>query len=43
VILISARTEADFVELLHQSPAVGFLAKAELSARTIGRILGRTP
>jgi CheY-like chemotaxis protein len=43
VILISARTEADFAELIAESPAAGFLEKSELSARVIGRILGHTP
>ena len=43
VILISTRAEEDYTELLAESPAVGFLAKSELSARAIGRILGRTP
>ena len=43
VILISTRAEADYTELIAESPAAGFLAKSELSARGIGRILGRTP
>jgi two-component system nitrate/nitrite response regulator NarL len=43
VILISARAEADYAELIAESPAAGFLVKSELSARAIGRILGRTP
>jgi CheY-like chemotaxis protein len=43
VILISARAEADYAELITESPAAGFLAKSELSARGIGRILGHTP
>jgi CheY-like chemotaxis protein len=43
VILISARAEADYAELIAKSPAAGFLAKSELSARGIGRILGHTP
>jgi CheY-like chemotaxis protein len=42
VILISARAEADYAELIAESPAAGFLAKPELSARAIGRILGYT-
>jgi CheY-like chemotaxis protein len=41
VILISAETEADYAELIAESPAAGFLAKSELSVRRIGRILGR--
>ena len=43
VILISARSEADYAELIDDSPAAGFLAKPELSARGIIRILGGTP
>jgi DNA-binding NarL/FixJ family response regulator len=43
VILISARAEADYAELVSESPTAGFLAKSELSARGIGRILGHTP
>ncbi len=43
VILISARAETDYTELIAESPAAGFLAKSELSARRIGRILGHTP
>lgn len=43
VILISARAETDYTELIAESPAVGFLPKPELSARGINRILGRTP
>jgi two-component system, NarL family, nitrate/nitrite response regulator NarL len=40
VILISAGAEADYAELVAESPAAGFLAKSELSASRIGRILG---
>jgi len=43
VILISARAESDYAELIAESPAAGFLAKPELSALAIDRILGRTP
>jgi two-component system nitrate/nitrite response regulator NarL len=42
VILISAGAEADYAELIAESPAAGFLVKSELSARAIGRILGLT-
>jgi DNA-binding NarL/FixJ family response regulator len=42
VILISTRDEADYTELIAESPAAGFLAKSQLSARGIGRILGHT-
>ena len=40
VILISARDESDYGELIADSPAAGFLPKAALSAREISRILG---
>ncbi len=42
VILISTGAEADYAELIAESPAAGFLAKSELSARGISRILGYT-
>jgi len=42
VILISARAEIDYAELIAESPAAGFLAKSELSARAIDRLLGRS-
>jgi DNA-binding NarL/FixJ family response regulator len=42
VIMISARCETDYAELVAESPAAGFLAKSELSARGIGRILNGT-
>jgi CheY-like chemotaxis protein len=41
VILISARAETDYAELIAESPAAGFLVKSELSAQAISRILGR--
>jgi CheY-like chemotaxis protein len=43
VILISARAETDYAELVAESPAAGFLVKSELSAQAIRRILGHTP
>jgi DNA-binding NarL/FixJ family response regulator len=43
VIMISAQAEADYVELVADSPAVGFLAKSDLSAEGIARILGHLP
>ena len=43
VILISTCAEEDYTELIAESPVAGFLAKSELSARGIGRILGYTP
>jgi two-component system nitrate/nitrite response regulator NarL len=42
VILISARAEIDYAELIAESPVAGFLAKSELSARAIDRLLGRS-
>jgi DNA-binding NarL/FixJ family response regulator len=41
VILVSSYAETDYADLIAESPAAGFLAKSELSARAIGRILGR--
>ena len=35
IILISTRDEREFADLIEASPAVGFLAKSELSAETI--------
>jgi CheY-like chemotaxis protein len=43
VILISTGAEADYRDLIEDSPAAGFLAKSELSVRGISQILGRTP
>ena len=43
LIMISARDKTDHTELIAESPAAGFLAKPELSAREIDRLLGRTP
>jgi DNA-binding NarL/FixJ family response regulator len=40
VIMISTRDETDYTELIAESPAAGFLAKSELSARGIVGILG---
>jgi DNA-binding NarL/FixJ family response regulator len=39
VILISAHEESDYSDLIEASPAVGFVAKMELSAGAITRIL----
>lgn len=39
VILISTHVEADFADLIAESPANGFLPKSELSAEGIRRIL----
>ena len=43
VILISTHDECEFVELIRQSPAVAFVAKAHLSADAIYRLLNRAP
>jgi DNA-binding NarL/FixJ family response regulator len=43
VIMISTRAGADYADLVAESPAAGFLAKSELSARGIGRLHGHTP
>jgi CheY-like chemotaxis protein len=43
VILISAGVEADYGELIDESPAAGFLAKSTLSARGISRLLDHAP
>jgi DNA-binding NarL/FixJ family response regulator len=40
VILISTHAEADLAELIDQAPAVGFLAKSELSASMIRQLTG---
>lgn len=39
VVLISTRTETDLTDLIAESPAVGFLPKADLSAGAIRRLL----
>lgn len=41
VIMISAAAGADYADLVAASPAAGFLAKTELSAAGIAKILGR--
>ena len=43
VIMISTRAGADYVDMVADSPAAGFLAKDELSAAAIQRILGQGP
>jgi CheY-like chemotaxis protein len=43
VILISTAAEADYREMIDDSPVAGFLAKSELSLRGISRVLGHTP
>jgi two-component system nitrate/nitrite response regulator NarL len=41
VIMISSGSEDDYADLVADSPAVGFLHKAELSADGIRRVLGK--
>ena len=41
VILLSTYEESDFGELVAESPAVGFLSKAELSRQAIDHLLRR--
>jgi DNA-binding NarL/FixJ family response regulator len=43
VILISTYSEADFADLIAESPAIGFLPKPGLSAAAIRRILEPRP
>ena len=40
LIMISTHAGADYADLIAESPAVGFLPKAELSAAAVRRILG---
>jgi DNA-binding NarL/FixJ family response regulator len=42
VILISANAESDFVDLIESSPALGFIAKTELSASAVHELVGRS-
>jgi DNA-binding NarL/FixJ family response regulator len=39
VILISTHSEADFADLIEESPAIGFLSKSALSADAIHELL----
>jgi DNA-binding NarL/FixJ family response regulator len=41
LIMISTYAEADYADLLAESPVIGFLPKAELSGPAIHRILAR--
>ena len=43
VILISSHSQADFEELIHASPAAGFVSKSDLSAHAIMTVLGAPP
>jgi DNA-binding NarL/FixJ family response regulator len=40
VVLISAYPEAEFRDLIDESPAIGFLPKSQLSGRAIRQLLG---
>lgn len=40
VILISTHAEADFADLIEETPAAGFVSKSELSATAIRRLVG---
>jgi len=40
-ILISTRDQADYMDLIAASPAIGFLPKSDLSATAIHRLLAR--
>ena len=40
LIMISSHAEDDYADLIAESPAAGFLAKTELSAVAIRRVLG---
>jgi hypothetical protein len=43
MILISTHPQADFADLIEESPAAGFLSKSELSAGAIRQIAGGMP
>jgi CheY-like chemotaxis protein len=40
VVLVSTHAEKDFADLIASSPAVGFVSKADLSARRLTEVLG---
>ncbi|MDX6698607.1 MAG: hypothetical protein QOE65_2004 [Solirubrobacteraceae bacterium] len=40
LILISTHAESDFADLIASSPAIGFIAKAQLSAHAVEDLLG---
>jgi DNA-binding NarL/FixJ family response regulator len=42
VVLISTYAERDFADLIAASPAVGFVSKSDLSARTVHEVLEGT-
>jgi DNA-binding NarL/FixJ family response regulator len=39
VVLISTRGEDDYADMIETSPAIGFISKSHLSARTLGQLL----
>ena len=41
LIMISTHADEDYADLIDESPATGFLAKADLSAAAVRRVLGR--
>jgi two-component system, NarL family, nitrate/nitrite response regulator NarL len=41
LILVSTHAEADFADLIEESPATGFLPKSDLSADAIRRVVGQ--
>jgi DNA-binding NarL/FixJ family response regulator len=41
VVLVSAREAADYGSLIERSGAAGFLSKADLTARSLGAVIGR--
>jgi DNA-binding NarL/FixJ family response regulator len=43
VVLISAHSGDDFADLVAESPAVGFLAKSDLSTNAIRRLVSGSP
>src|SRR5262249_60827962 len=43
VVLVSAREAADYGRLIERSGAAGFLSKSDLSARSLGALLGQGP
>jgi len=40
IVLVSTHAEKDFADLIASSPAVGFVSKADLSARRLAEVLG---
>ena len=43
VVLVSAREAVDYGSLIERSGAAGFVTKADLSARSLGVLIGRAP